>query len=88
MNIVSFLLEHYVRFKKYKYFGLLPLLFFIQNCSQATESTQVSSDKDTSYYTVNDFSSVAKIDAHMHMRTDADTVFIKQAEEEIGRAHV
>lgn len=82
MNIVSSLLEHYVRFTKYKYFGLLPLLFFIQNCSQANTSTQVSDDKDTSYYSLNDFSSVAKIDAHMHIRTVADTVFIKQSEED------
>jgi predicted TIM-barrel fold metal-dependent hydrolase len=37
---------------------------------------------DSTYYTLDDFKSVEKIDAHVHMYTNADTVFIKQAEED------
>ncbi len=70
-------------FRKCRYLGLLPLLVFFQFCSQVNNSKAEKQNSDsTRYYTVDDFKSVEKIDAHVHIITEADTVFIKQAEED------
>ena len=53
---------------------------FLQQCTQG--SNLKSDTKDSDYYTVEDFKSLDKIDAHFHIQSDADTVFIKQAEED------
>ncbi len=69
--------------RKYLYLSWLPVLVFFQCCSQANNSKAEKQNSDsTRYYTVDDFKSVEKIDAHVHIVTDADTVFIKQAEED------
>ncbi|MEJ7676189.1 MAG: hypothetical protein WKF59_26675 [Chitinophagaceae bacterium] len=70
-------------YRKYRYLRLLPLLVFFQCCSQVNNSKAERNPSDsTRYYTVDDFKSVEKIDAHVHIITEADTVFIKQAEED------
>ena len=62
---------------------MLPILVFFQCCSQANNSKAEKQNSDsTRYYTVDDFKSVEKIDAHVHINAEADTVFIKQAEED------
>jgi predicted TIM-barrel fold metal-dependent hydrolase len=69
--------------RKYLYLSSLPLLVFFQFCSQVNNSKAERNPSDsTRYYTVDDFKSVEKIDAHVHITTEADTVFIKQAEED------
>ncbi|MEJ7766996.1 MAG: amidohydrolase family protein [Chitinophagaceae bacterium] len=59
----------------------LTLLVFFQSCSQrgSTKNEKQHSDS-TRYYKVDDFKSVKKIDAHVHISTAADTLFINQAE--------
>jgi hypothetical protein len=53
-----------------------------QHCSQPNNPKSGKANSDAAHYTANDFKSVAKIDAHVHLQTDADTVFIKQAIED------
>ena len=67
-------------FRKHSYLYLLPMAVFLQQCTQG--SNLKSDTKDSDYYTVEDFKSLDKIDAHFHIQSDADTVFIKQAEED------
>lgn len=67
-------------FSRYKYLSLLPLLVFLQHCSQSNNTESGQENLDSGYYTVDDFKSVEKYDAHVHITKDIDTVFIKQAE--------
>jgi predicted TIM-barrel fold metal-dependent hydrolase len=67
-------------YSSYKYLGLLPLVVFLQHCSQSNTTESGSEAADARYYTVADFKSVEKYDAHVHITKDIDTVFIKQAE--------
>lgn len=53
-----------------------------QNCAQREGSGLKTGSSETAYYAVEDFKSVEKIDAHVHITGDIDTVFIKQAEED------
>lgn len=69
-------------FQNLQFLSLLPLLVFLQSCSQHNNSKSGKESSGTGYYTVDDFKSVAKIDAHVHLQSDTDTVFIKQAEED------
>lgn len=61
--------------------GVFPLILLLLNCSSSDER---ESDKEDSgeYYSLEDFGAVKKWDAHVHLRTDIDTVFINQAEED------
>jgi hypothetical protein len=59
---------------------LLAFLVLFQNCSDNSHPKRKNSEP--SYYTVDDFNAVPKIDAHTHIYTLADTAFIKQAEED------
>lgn len=67
-------------FRKYKYFSFLPLLVLFQNCSQLDNTKTGKQSASDEYYTMDDFKSVSKIDAHVHLQSEADTVFIKQAD--------
>jgi predicted TIM-barrel fold metal-dependent hydrolase len=64
---------------------LICLLISFTDCSQknkpeSTENTgSPAKESATAYYTLQDFASVEKIDAHIHIRTP-DTTFLKQAE--------
>ena len=68
-------------FRRFQYLSFILLIFF-QNCSQTESSESAKENSEPKYYTVDDFKSVKKIDAHVHIRKDIDTVFIKQAEED------
>lgn len=60
-----------------QYLGLLSLLALFQTCSP---SNSMESGRDPQYYSVADFPSVEKYDAHVHITKEIDTVLIKQAE--------
>jgi predicted TIM-barrel fold metal-dependent hydrolase len=61
------------------YLYLFPLLVFCYSCTGGNQESEKKNYK-ANYYSINDFESVVKIDAHEHILSDADTVFIKQAE--------
>ncbi|MBD3630034.1 MAG: hypothetical protein HUJ21_18105, partial [Cyclobacterium sp.] len=49
-------------------------------CCQSPKSNNVTPEiVEESYYSLEDFDRIEKIDAHVHLRTDFDTVFIRQA---------
>ncbi len=63
-----------------KYFALFALLLSYANCSTKQSTSKKNNPKDA-YYTVDDFQSVKKIDAHVHINT-YDTALIQQAEDD------
>lgn len=55
-------------------------LFTLVFCCQSPKSNNVTPETmEESYYSLEDFDRIEKIDAHVHLRTDFDTVFIRQA---------
>ena len=60
--------------RKFKYPGLFFILFFFQNCSETKK-------QEPEFYTADDYKTVKKIDAHVHILT-ADESFIRQSREE------
>jgi predicted TIM-barrel fold metal-dependent hydrolase len=68
--------------KKIKSFNYLYLLFVLFYGCAGRGQEKGKESIATKYYTENDFGSVEKIDAHFHIQTDADTVFIQQAKED------
>ena len=68
-------------FRPFKYPGLVTFLFFLINCTQTKNSAPGKNNSEQAYYTVDDFKSVKKFDAHVHVNTD-QAAFIKQAEED------
>jgi predicted TIM-barrel fold metal-dependent hydrolase len=67
--------------RKFSFLPALLALLVFQNCSQNKSSSLAEADLDQEYYSAEDFASVKKIDAHIHIRTN-DTVFINQAIED------
>jgi predicted TIM-barrel fold metal-dependent hydrolase len=67
-------------FRRYKCLALLPLFVFLQCCNQSNNTDSGQENADSRYYTVDDFNTVEKYDAHVHITKAIDTVFIKQAE--------
>lgn len=69
--------------RKFNYASLcsLFLLLLFHNCTQK-ETSASSEIPSPEYYTVDDFTSVAKFDTHVHLRNPGDTVFIQQAQED------
>jgi len=65
-------------FTRYIFLSLLPLAVFFQQCTQTTALKSGREKPDSDYYKVEDFKLVEKIDAHMHVQSYADTVFITQ----------
>lgn len=61
--------------------GLLTLMVILQSCSSKAKQEVAMYNLDQKYYTLEDFKSVKKIDAHIHIRTDR-TSFIDQAIED------
>jgi predicted TIM-barrel fold metal-dependent hydrolase len=57
----------------------LALLAFFQSCSQSNSMESGRESAAQSYYTVEDFPSVEKYDAHVHITKEIDTVFLHQA---------
>ena len=70
------------RIGRFEYPGLLLVLLFFYSCSNVKSPDAGNQDSIPEYYTLEDFPSVRKIDAHMHIQNYADTVFINQAEED------
>jgi hypothetical protein len=70
-------------FIKFKLLSLLPLFFLIVISGKThVYNTQKEMKKKVQvYYTLEDFKSVKKFDAHIHINTD-ETVFIKQAQDD------
>ena len=60
--------------RKSKYLGILLMAFCLQNCTQNKKS-------QPEFYTLEDYITVPKIDAHVHILT-SDGSFIKQSKEE------
>lgn len=69
-----------MNFNKAFYLCVLPLAGFFQQCTQVSSTKSDTANSDSAYYTIEDFKSLEKIDAHFHVQEDADTIFIKQAE--------
>ena len=65
--------------KKMKWLVLLSVLIHSQNRAHA--QFEDSSKQDAAFYTIADFVSVQKIDAHVHIRT-LDTTFVHQAKKD------
>ena len=63
-------------FGKWNFWGAA---FFFLILTQACTQNKISGSE---YYTPEDFGSVIKYDAHVHMRKEIDTLFIRQAEED------
>lgn len=58
------------------------LLSLFTFCQSPKNQENLSEPLNDSYYSQEDFDHVEKIDAHVHLRTDFDTLFIKQAEKD------
>lgn len=70
------------RILRYSSLFIIPLLIFLQGCSQKRNIASTKETEAPEFYTVDDFASVEKFDVHVHIRQEIDTVFIKQAEED------
>jgi predicted TIM-barrel fold metal-dependent hydrolase len=68
-------------FKLFKYLGLFSLIFFLSSWSQTKNSESGGKKLEQGYYTVDDFRSVEKIDAHVHVETDHSAI-LQQAIED------
>ena len=69
-------------FRRYKFLFLILLAGFLQQCTQVSNLKSGNEKSGSSYYTLEDFKSLDKIDAHFHIQSDADTIFINQADED------
>lgn len=76
-----------MKYLKKNIYLCLPLLAgFLQQCTHIKTKSADTKIQDSIYYSIEDFNSMNKIDAHFHLRSDADTIFVEQAEED--RFHV
>ena len=65
-------------FRKIKYLGLVIFLTSFQHCSETPKTNPKNSQQQQKFYSVADFKSVHKIDAHTHLRT-RDSTYIMLA---------
>lgn len=65
--------------RKHIYLCLLPLAGFLQQCTQNNTKFTEAEIRDSAFYSIEDFNNLDKIDAHFHLRSDADTIFVEQA---------
>lgn len=72
------------KFRRSYYLHLFIIGLLIQGCSQTRKAEHKQSASD--FYAVEDFKSVAKIDAHTHLRSE-DQTYIKLAAENNFRLH-
>ena len=68
-------------FRLFKYLALSILICFFVGCSQRKNSPSEKDNSEKAYFTLDDFKSVEKIDAHVHVNTE-QTSLIQQAEED------
>ena len=66
---------------KFKYLCLGVLCVFLQNCAHTKKYSSGEENSKSGFYTADDFKTVEKIDAHVHIDTDQAT-FIQQAKED------
>ncbi|MDF9797575.1 putative TIM-barrel fold metal-dependent hydrolase [Catalinimonas alkaloidigena] len=64
------------------YLGLLISVPLFQSCSPTSEAVQGNEKTESEFYSLNDFQSVKKIDAHVHISMDSDTAILSQAAED------
>jgi predicted TIM-barrel fold metal-dependent hydrolase len=62
---------------KFKLLGLCLICIGLQNCSQ----TKKAGTTNAGFYNIDDYASVKKTDAHIHINTN-DTAYLKQAQED------
>ena len=70
------------RIVRFEHLGLIAILILIYSCMNVKSPDSGNQDSIQEFYTQEDFQSVPKIDAHMHIQNYADTVFINQAQED------
>lgn len=70
------------RIVRFEHLGLIAILILIYSCTNVKRPDAGNQDSIQEFYTQEDFQSVPKIDAHMHIQNYADTVFINQAQED------
>ncbi len=68
-------------FTAIKFTSLFTLAVFFESCSTSKNPAAAEKKSNQQHYTMNDFKTVEKYDAHVHVDTDHDT-FIRQAEED------
>ena len=68
------------RIARFGYPGLIIILTSFYSCTNVKRPDSGNQDSIPQFYTEEDFQSVPKIDAHMHIQNYADTVFITQAQ--------
>jgi len=66
---------------KFKHLCLCVLCVFLQNCAQTKKASSGEENSKSGFYTVDDFKTVEKIDAHVHVDTD-QAAFIQQAKDD------
>lgn len=64
---------------KYTYWLIILLYPLLQKCQSPSNESRAESHASSTYYEVDDFNTLIKHDAHVHLRTDFDTVFVHQA---------
>lgn len=70
------------RIIRFEHLGLIAILILIYSCTNVKSPDAGNQDSIQEFYTQEDFQSVPKIDAHMHIQNYADTIFINQAQED------
>ena len=70
------------RIVRFEHLGLIAILILFYSCMNVKSPDAGNQDSIQEFYTQEDFQSVPKIDAHMHIQNYADTVFINQAQED------
>src|SRR5688572_28321106 len=68
-------------FRLFKYPALSVLICFFAGCSQRKNTPSEKDNSEQAYFTLDDFKSVEKIDAHVHINTEQASL-IQQAEED------
>ncbi|MFC4873196.1 amidohydrolase family protein [Negadavirga shengliensis] len=65
---------------KYRCWLIILIYPLLQNCQSPANGSKAESHSLPTYYGADDFPTIKKHDAHVHLRTDFDTLFIRQAE--------
>lgn len=71
------------------YVPVLCMLVVFQRCSRQGATTQEeATGQEQAYYTIDDFPSVRKVDAHFHIRTDQQAVIHQAVEDNFHLLHI
>ncbi|WP_232834910.1 amidohydrolase family protein [Pleomorphovibrio marinus] len=58
------------------------LIVLYPSCQSPTKENKMNERPEETYYGLEDFNNLKKYDAHVHLRTDFDTLFLRQAAED------